>query len=123
MPCVSTRSQESAPRVAMRKMMRTGTEPNHRSMTVASARSGDPDSRADLTAPRPLEDDLELELLIPADDAVDPEVSIVIPAVNEELCISDFVAWCHEGLRRAGAVGEILIVDSSTDRTPDLALA
>ena len=54
---------------------------------------------------------------------MDPEVSIVIPAVNEELCISDFVAWCHEGLRKAGVNGEILIVDSSTDRTPELALA
>ena len=56
-------------------------------------------------------------------DTVDPEVSIVIPAVNEELCISDFVQWCHEGLRKAGARGEILIVDSSTDRTAELALA
>ena len=65
----------------------------------------------------------ELELLIPVDDTEDPEVSIVIPAVNEELCISDFVAWCHEGLRTAGAQGEILIVDSSTDRTAELALA
>ena len=33
------------------------------------------------------------------------------------------MAWCHEGLQRAGARGEILIVDSSTDRTPELALA
>ena len=45
----------------------------------------------------------DLELLVPAIDAVDPEVSIVIPAVNEELCISDFVDWCHEGLQRPGS--------------------
>ena len=41
----------------------------------------------------------------------------MIPALNEELTISEFVAWCHEGLREAGVTGEILIVDSSTDDT------
>lgn len=92
-------------------------------MTLASAHSDGPDHAVDLRALAPSGPDSELELLIPADDPDDPEISIVIPAVNEELCISDFVAWCHEGLRRAGARGEILIVDSSTDRTPELALA
>jgi glycosyltransferase involved in cell wall biosynthesis len=67
--------------------------------------------------------DPDVELLVPADDVDDPEVSIVIPAVNEELTISDFVAWCRQGLDDAGARGEILIVDSSTDRTAELALA
>ena len=67
--------------------------------------------------------DLDVRLLLPSDDADSPEVSIVIPAVNEELTVAEFVSWCHEGLRDAGAVGEILIVDSSTDRTPELALA
>lgn len=66
--------------------------------------------------------DPDVVLLVPEDDEPDPEVSVVVPAVNEELTISDFVAWCHEGLRDAGVKGEILIVDSSTDRTPDLAL-
>jgi glycosyltransferase involved in cell wall biosynthesis len=67
--------------------------------------------------------DPDIELLLPDDDVVDPEVSVVIPAVNEELTISDFVAWCRQGLEDAGARGEILIVDSSTDRTAELALA
>jgi glycosyltransferase involved in cell wall biosynthesis len=92
-------------------------------MTLASAQGDGADPGVDLKALDPPDEDSELELLIPDDDAEDPEVSIVIPAVNEELCISDFVAWCHEGLRRAGTRGEILIVDSSTDRTPELALA
>jgi glycosyltransferase involved in cell wall biosynthesis len=65
----------------------------------------------------------DLELLVPVGDVDNPEVTILIPAVNEELTVSDFVAWCHEGLRTADVVGEILIVDSSTDSTPDLALA
>jgi glycosyltransferase involved in cell wall biosynthesis len=61
-------------------------------------------------------------LLLPDDDVADPIVSIVIPAMNEELTIVDFVAWCRAGLRQAGVAGEILIVDSSTDRTPQLAV-
>ena len=47
----------------------------------------------------------EHELLIPDEDESDPELSIVIPALNEELTISDFVAWCREGLAEAGVRG------------------
>jgi glycosyltransferase involved in cell wall biosynthesis len=65
----------------------------------------------------------ETWLEIPANDSVDPELSIVIPALNEELTITDFVAWCHEGMRAAGVIGEVVIVDSSTDRTAQLAIA
>jgi glycosyltransferase involved in cell wall biosynthesis len=71
----------------------------------------------------PAPHDPEIALLLPHADVDDPEVSIVVPAVNEELTITDFVAWCRQGLRDAGAKGEILIVDSSTDRTAELALA
>jgi glycosyltransferase involved in cell wall biosynthesis len=78
-----------------------------------------PISRAVAMRPR----DPEVTLLVPEVDVADPEVTILIPAVNEELTIEDFVAWCQGGLRDAGAVGEILIVDSSTDRTAELALA
>jgi glycosyltransferase involved in cell wall biosynthesis len=63
----------------------------------------------------------EAELLIPDDDVSEPEVSIVIPALNERLTIREFVAWCRHGLGDAGVRGEILIVDSSTDDTPRLA--
>jgi glycosyltransferase involved in cell wall biosynthesis len=66
--------------------------------------------------------DPELKLVVPEHDVVDPEVTILIPAVNEELTVGDFVAWCHEGLAAAGVVGEILIVDSSTDATAEIAL-
>jgi glycosyltransferase involved in cell wall biosynthesis len=63
------------------------------------------------------------ELLVPNGDVADPLVSIVVPALNEEVVVSEFVRWCHQGLRRAGVRGEILIVDSSSDSTPQLALA
>jgi glycosyltransferase involved in cell wall biosynthesis len=67
--------------------------------------------------------DPEVQLLLPAHDVVEPELSIVIPALNEELTIADFVAWCHAGMKAAGIVGEILIIDSGKDRTTELALA
>jgi glycosyltransferase involved in cell wall biosynthesis len=67
--------------------------------------------------------DPDVHLLVPADDEPDPELSIVIPALNESLTVTDFVDWCHEGLKAAGIRGEILIVDSSDDDTAELALA
>lgn len=66
--------------------------------------------------------DEDIHLLLPEDDVHEPVLSIVIPAMNEALTISDFVAWCREGLAEAGVAGEILIVDSSTDTTPALAV-
>jgi glycosyltransferase involved in cell wall biosynthesis len=63
-----------------------------------------------------------LELLIPDDDVDEPELSIVIPALNEELTIGQFVAWCREGLAAAGVRGEIVIVDSSSDATAERAV-
>jgi glycosyltransferase involved in cell wall biosynthesis len=67
--------------------------------------------------------DSELKLLLPANDVAEPELSIVIPALNEELTIGQFVDWCQEGLRRANVRGEVLIIDSSTDATAEVALA
>lgn len=67
--------------------------------------------------------DPEIELLVPERDVEDPEVTILVPAMNEELSIAGFVEWCQEGIAKAGCAAEILIVDSSTDRTPEIALA
>ena len=67
-------------------------------------------------------DDPEVTLLIPEHDTADPELSIVIPALNEELTMADFVSWCHEGMKKAGVRGEILIVDSGKDRAAQIAL-
>jgi len=71
---------------------------------------------------RPVQGD-ECQLLIPVDDVADPELSIVIPALNEELTVGQFVEWCMEGLRKANITGEVLIVDSSQDRTAEIALS
>ena len=67
--------------------------------------------------------DKDLQLMLPEADVDDPEVSIVIPALNEAITIGLFMDWCQEGLRRAGVRGEILIIDSSTDATAEIALA
>jgi glycosyltransferase involved in cell wall biosynthesis len=50
-----------------------------------------------------------------------PEVSIVVPCLNEEVTVGEFVDWCLEGLDKAGVSGEVLIIDSSTDRSPQIA--
>jgi glycosyltransferase involved in cell wall biosynthesis len=66
----------------------------------------------------------EVELLVPkGDDGGEPEISIVVPALNEQITIGEFVEWCKEGFAKAGVRGEILIVDSSSDRTPGIALS
>jgi glycosyltransferase involved in cell wall biosynthesis len=69
------------------------------------------------------DEDPDVRLFVPQDDTPDPELSIVIPALNEEKTVGNFVDWCMLGLARSGVSGEVLIVDSSTDRTTEIALA
>jgi glycosyltransferase involved in cell wall biosynthesis len=76
-----------------------------------------------LAATPPVVTDAGLELLVPDDDVASPELSIVVPALNEQLTIKEFVRWCKDGLAKAGASGEILIIDSSTDKTAEIAVA
>jgi glycosyltransferase involved in cell wall biosynthesis len=71
----------------------------------------------------PAGDDPELRLLLPEHDVAEPEVSVVIPALNEQLTVGEFVDWCQEGFARAGVRGEVLIIDSGTDSTGEIALA
>jgi glycosyltransferase involved in cell wall biosynthesis len=65
----------------------------------------------------------DIRLLVPVVDTLGPEVTILVPALNEELTIGRFIDWCHEGIAASGTRVEILIVDSSTDRTAEIALA
>jgi glycosyltransferase involved in cell wall biosynthesis len=68
-------------------------------------------------------EDADVGLLVPVNDVRDPELSIVIPALDEEKTVGDFVDWCKQGLASAGVSGEVLIVDSSTDLTAEIALS
>jgi glycosyltransferase involved in cell wall biosynthesis len=65
----------------------------------------------------------DVHLLVPRIDVDDPEVTILVPALNEEITIGRFVDWCQEGITACGAKTEILIVDSSSDRTTEIALS
>jgi glycosyltransferase involved in cell wall biosynthesis len=46
-----------------------------------------------------------------------------VPALNEQTTIGEFVDWCWTGLEAAGVSGEVIIVDSSIDDTPNIAFA
>ncbi|HEX7517102.1 MAG TPA: glycosyltransferase family 2 protein [Chthoniobacterales bacterium] len=64
-----------------------------------------------------------IEHLVPGDASLDKvELSIVVPALNEEITVGEFIEWCKEGLERAGVNGQVLIVDSSTDDTARIVL-
>ncbi|MDR1514237.1 MAG: glycosyltransferase family 2 protein [Synergistaceae bacterium] len=67
--------------------------------------------------------DPDICLLFPKKEIDSPELTILVPALNESLTIGEFVGWCIEGVNKAGVRGEILIVDSSTDNTSEIALA
>ena len=66
-----------------------------------------------------------MQLLEPAvepnGDTDPPFITLLVPAMNEEINISEFVSWCKLGLAQLDRSGEILIVDSSTDSTARLA--
>jgi glycosyltransferase involved in cell wall biosynthesis len=64
----------------------------------------------------------DVELRIPQVDAENPEISIVIPTLNEKINIGEFISWVKQGLATLPVSGEILIVDSSTDETAEIAL-
>jgi glycosyltransferase involved in cell wall biosynthesis len=65
---------------------------------------------------------LEVRHLRPDGAEEEVELSIVVPALNEQITVGEFVDWCKEGLARVGVKGQILIIDSSTDNTARIVL-
>lgn len=61
------------------------------------------------------------EWLVPADSEIDPIMSVVMPTLNEEEGIAECIERVKRALEQLELPGEILISDSSTDRTPDIA--
>ena len=54
--------------------------------------------------------------------AVQPEISVVIPCLNEEDAVGAVVDQAWEGIRRSGRPGEVIVVDNaSTDRSAEVA--
>lgn len=59
--------------------------------------------------------------LLGADSEVRPVVSVVIPTLNEEEGIGACIDAVIDGLEGLGLTGEVVVSDSSTDRTPEIA--
>lgn len=102
---------------------RLGTVNERADLTRFPAAGADIGATSPAAARRGFAPDDDVQLLVPGEDTPEPEVSIVIPALDEEITIVRFVEWCKEGLGRSGATGEILIVDSSADSTAERAVA
>jgi len=60
-------------------------------------------------------------LLVDRDSAVDPALSVVMPTLNEEAGIAECIDRIKTAIEEYGIVTEIIISDSSTDRTPEIA--
>ena len=53
-----------------------------------------------------------------------PEISVVVPCLNEEAAVGTVVDQAWEGIKRAGRPGEVIVVDNgSTDRSAEIASA
>jgi glycosyltransferase involved in cell wall biosynthesis len=58
----------------------------------------------------------------PESDSV-PTISVVMPTLNEEAGIAECITRIKNGLEEIGVRGEIIVADSSDDRTPEIAAA
>lgn len=61
------------------------------------------------------------ELLVGADSDTMPVLSVVMPTLNEEDGIRTCIDWVKNAVEELQLPAEILISDSSTDRTPEIA--
>jgi len=63
----------------------------------------------------------ETRWLLSAESDIDPTISIVMPTLNEEEGIAECIARVQNALDELQIHGEVIISDSSTDRTPEIA--
>lgn len=63
------------------------------------------------------------ELLVGPESDVQPTLSVVLPTLNEEDGIAECIARIRTALTQLGIHGEVVVADSSDDRTPDIARA
>ena len=76
------------------------------------------DAGASSTVPEP---EGSADVLLPADSDVKPAISLVMPTLNEEEGIRECIQRAKNAFRELGVQAEIIISDSSTDRTPEIA--
>lgn len=60
---------------------------------------------------------------MPADTGLPVTISVIIPALNEEVTIGECIQKIQVTFRDNNLNGEIIIADSSTDKTPEIARA
>jgi glycosyltransferase involved in cell wall biosynthesis len=60
-------------------------------------------------------------LLLPYDSEEQPVVSVVLPTLNEEAGIGECMERIETALEELDVLGEVIVSDSSTDRTPEIA--
>lgn len=61
------------------------------------------------------------DLLVGEDSEQDPSLTIVMPTLNEEGGVAECITRAKRAISELGLVAEIIISDSSTDRTPVIA--
>lgn len=61
------------------------------------------------------------ELIVGPESDIQPDISVVMPTLNEEEGIATCIEWIHEAVAELERPTEIIISDSSTDRTPEIA--
>jgi len=61
------------------------------------------------------------DLLVSPDSDRRPTLSVVMPTLNEEVGVSECIEQVKTALAELGVTGEIIVSDSSTDRTPEIA--
>jgi glycosyltransferase involved in cell wall biosynthesis len=62
--------------------------------------------------------------VLPAQETARPQVSVLIPCLNEEEAVGKVVDHAFEGIRLSGRTGEVIVVDNaSTDRSAEVAAA
>ena len=61
------------------------------------------------------------ELLLPAGSERTPTLSVVMPTLNEERGVAECIERILQALEELQVYGEVVVSDSSTDRTPEIA--
>jgi hypothetical protein len=61
------------------------------------------------------------ELLLPAESERTPTLSVVMPTLNEEGGVAECIDRITRALEELQVYGEVVVSDSSTDRTPEIA--
>jgi len=63
----------------------------------------------------------EADRLVSVDSEVEPVLSVVMPTMNEESGIGECIDQIESAVERLSVPTEIIVSDSSTDRTPEIA--